>query len=123
MAKVNNITDKEKKMEKEAKKGLPYFEKLGRPCNEFFKMDDTVLVIMSGIGTPPTTETEVRDSFIRNHGRIGKIIYAGEKFVTVKYEPNSKPKDGGFAPSSDLSWCESFGTFEIAKGVINLYKR
>lgn len=107
--------EKDIKKKEDAMKALPNYEWLNKPCSDYFKNGDIVIVSMTGIEEP-----DIKHSFQRNHGRVGEVIYSGDKSITVKYAPNPRPESGGFGVSG--SWTESFGTFDLAQGRIRLYK-
>ena len=104
---------------------IVFYEILQGPCNKFFKKGDTVLVKMTLVpasGSGPSM-TEAFASSKKSIPRLAEVIYAGEKFITVKYERNPKPYLGGFAPTETLEWAESFDRFDLARGYVSLYDR
>lgn len=84
---------------------------LRKPCSDFYHVGDEVHVQSSEIN-----KDYIRESFTRNGGRFGEVIYAGDSFITVRYEENPAPFGGGYAPIENIQWTESFGRLSLAQG-------
>lgn len=86
-------------------------ELLQKPCSDYYHIGDKVHVQSSEIN-----EDYIRESFARNGGRFGEVIYVGDSFITVRYEENPAPFGGGYAPAENIQWTESFDRFSLAQG-------
>ena len=104
---------------------IVFHERLQEPCNKFFRKGDMVLVKMTLVPTSGSglSMPKAFASSKKSVPRLAEVIYAGEKFVTVRYERNPKPYLGGFAPTETLEWAESFDRFDLARGYVSLYDR
>lgn len=104
---------------------IVFHERLQEPCNKFFRKGDMVLVKMTLVPTSGSGPSmiEAFASSKKSVPRRAEVIYAGEKFITVRYERNPKPYLGGFAPTETLEWTESFDRFDLARGYVSLYDR
>lgn len=105
---------------------IVFHERLQEPCNKFFKKGDTVLVKMTLVPASGSSGVSMPEAFASSKEsapRRAEVIYAGKKFITVRYERNPKPYHGGFAPTETLNWTESFDRFDLARGYVSLYDR
>ena len=88
---------------------IVFRERLQGPCNKFFRKGDTVLVKMTLVPTSGSglSMPEAFASSKESTPRRAEVIYAGKKFITVRYERNPKP----------------FDRFDLARGYVSLYDR
>ena len=71
---------------------IVFHERLQEPCNKFFRKGDVVLVKMTLVPTSGSGPSmiEAFASSKESTPRRAEVIYAGKKFITVRYEKKSE---------------------------------